>query len=109
MLENNCFTLSNFDQYYSLYYLITDWKETNKKSGKTLELLRQNYNEFLKETDTHIELAEDEVIDMQMGIEDTLQEYQQTIRKINEILNKKAVENGIAKAAFRGGFKEFNI
>ena len=30
-----------------------------------------------------------------MGVEDTLDEYKQTIRKINEILNKKAAENGI--------------
>jgi hypothetical protein len=39
-----------------------------------------------------------------MGIEDTLQEYEQTIRQINEILNKKAVENGITVKKFRGGF-----
>ena len=49
------------------------------------------------------------MIDVQMAIDDTLDEYKQTIRKINEILNKKAMENGITKSNFRGGFKEFNI
>ena len=44
-----------------------------------------------------------------MEIGDTLDEYKQTIRKINEILNQKAVENGITVKDFRGGFKEFNI
>jgi len=51
--------------------------------------------EFINETQNKVEVAQDEIIDIEMLVDDTLDEYKQTIRKINEILNKKAAENGI--------------
>jgi len=65
--------------------------------------------EFLKGTEENVGVALDDNNDMQMEVGDVLDDYKQNIRKINEALNKKAIENGITVQSFRGGFKEFNI
>ena len=65
--------------------------------------------QFLKDTETKVEVAQDANAEVQMEVGDVLDEYKQTIRHINEVLNKKAIENGITVGKFRGGFKEFNI
>ena len=43
--------------------------------------------QFLKDTDTKVEVAQDANAEVQMEVGDVLDEYKQTIRNINEVLN----------------------
>ena len=43
--------------------------------------------QFLKDTDTKVEVAQDANAEVQMEVGDVLDEYKQTIRHINEVLN----------------------